>query len=261
MNDVYWGGDTTIPDPRPVYQINDTYPGTDAAAAASAAFAACSNLYGNRLFNSTVYSSATLQNSSYAQTLLTHAQSLYKFATNATGGLRTYQTSVPAIKDSYGSSSFGDDLALAALFLSRALESGDLYHGAEAYYSQYYLDSQDVFNWDSTGPGLPVLFAQIAQSSTKVNGNFTKWQSIAERYFDNIVNRKSRGFMTQGGITMVTSSILPHCFFLDGLLFYNGASDDASLNPALNVAMLMAKYAPIASTSSKKASYLVSQHR
>jgi endoglucanase len=239
LNNVYWGGDTTIPGPRPVYQINDTYPGTDAAAAASAAFAACSNLYNNTLFNTTVYSSATLQNSSYAQTLLTHAQSLYTFATNATGGLRNYQTSVPAIKDSYGSSSYGDDLAIAALFLSRAFESSDLYHQAEAYYSQYYLDSQYIFNWDSKGPGLPVLFAQIAQSSTQVNGNFTKWQSIAEQFFDTIVNGKSPGFMTK-----------------DGLLFYNGDSDDASLNPALNAAMLMAKYAPMASTSAKKSSYL-----
>ncbi|KAF8743807.1 hypothetical protein AX14_000218 [Amanita brunnescens Koide BX004] len=236
----YWGGDTTIPEPRPVYQINNTYPGTDAAAGASAAFAACSNLYANRLFNTSTYSSATLQNSTYAQTLLSHAQSLYSFAINATGGLRTYQTSVPAVKDSYSSSSYGDDLAVSALFLSRATESNDLYNQAENYYSHYNVSRQNrVFNWDSKGPGLPVLFAQVAQSSANISGNFTKWQSISEQYFDSIINGDSAGYMTR-----------------DGLLYYDGDSDSASLNPALNAAMLMARYAPMASTPSKKSLYL-----
>ncbi|KAK2466379.1 hypothetical protein APHAL10511_002021 [Amanita phalloides] len=239
-NDTYWGGDTTIPKPRPSYQINDTYPGTDAAAGASAAFSACSNLYANRLFNTAIYSSATLQNTSYAQTLLSHAQSLYSFAVNATGGLRTYQTSVPAVDGSYGSSSYGDELAIAALFLSRATESNDLYQQAESYYVQYNISKQDrVFNWDSKGPGLPVLFAQVAQSSPEISRNFSKWQTISEQYFDSIVNEKGPGYMTR-----------------DGLLYYNGDSDSASLNPALNAAMLMTRYAPMASTQSKKSSYL-----
>ncbi|KAM6495698.1 glycoside hydrolase family 9 protein [Amanita muscaria] len=239
-NDTYWGGDTTIPEPRPAYQINSTYPGTDAAAGASAAFAACSNLYANRLFNTTIYSSATLQNSSYAQTLLTHAQSLYNFAVNATGGLQTYQTSVPAAGQSYPSSSFGDELTIASLFLSRALESNDLYQQAESYYTKYNLASQGrVFNWDSKGPGLPILFSQVIQSSSKLQGNFSKWQNLAEQYLDQIVGGTSSGYMTS-----------------DGLLYYDGDSDNASLNPALNAAMLMAKYAPMASTAAKKSSYL-----
>ncbi|KAF8639857.1 hypothetical protein AX17_001112 [Amanita inopinata Kibby_2008] len=239
-NDVYWGGDKNIPEPRPAYQINDTYPGTDAAAGASAAFAACSNLYANRLFNPSIYSSATLQNSSYAQTLLTHAQSLYKFATGASAGQRTYQTSVPAVKSSYGSSSFGDELAIAALFLSRATESNDLYQQAEEYYTQYDLSkSNRIFNWDSKTLGLPVLFTQVAQSSAKINGNFSKWQSVAEEYFDQIIDDKGPSYLTR-----------------DGLLYYDGDSDSASLNPALNAAMLMSRYAPMTSTADKKASYL-----
>ncbi|PFH52542.1 glycoside hydrolase family 9 protein [Amanita thiersii Skay4041] len=238
LDDAYWGGDSNLPTPRPSYQINNTYPGTDAAAGASAAFSACSNLYANRLFNTSSYASATLQNSSYAQTLLNHAQTLYTFATNARQ--TTYQTSVPAIKESYGSSSYEDDLALAALFLSRASESSDLYRDAEAYYDKYELSKQNrVFNWDSKGPGLPILFAQVAQSSSKTNGNFSKWQIAAERYLDDIVNGKSQGYMTK-----------------DGLLYYDGDSDSASLNPALNAAMLMSRYAPMASTFDKKTAYL-----
>jgi hypothetical protein len=44
---------------------------------------------------------------------------------------------------------------------------------------------------------------------------------------------------------------------IDGLLFYEGDSDAASLNPALNAAMLMTRYAPIASNGDKQVSYLV----
>jgi len=156
-------------------------------------------LYANRLFNTSTYSSATLQNSSYAQTLLSHAQTLYSFAVNATGGLKTYQTSVPAVNGSYPSSSYGDELAIAALFLSRATEAGDLYNQAESYYSYYNVSEQNrVFNWDSKGPGLPVLFAQVAQSSANITGNFSKWQSISENYFDSIINGDSTGYMTRG---------------------------------------------------------------
>src|ERR1700733_2398845 len=73
-------------------------PGTDAAALAAAAFASCSSLYSGRSFTS--YSPpASLQNSSYASTLLQHAQQLYSFAVNARGGQMTYQTSVPIVQD------------------------------------------------------------------------------------------------------------------------------------------------------------------
>ena len=70
VDNSYWGGDRSIPSPRPVYQINDTYPGTDAAAQTAAAFAACSNLYGNRAFdNSTFSTPASLQDNTYSDTL------------------------------------------------------------------------------------------------------------------------------------------------------------------------------------------------
>jgi endoglucanase len=42
-----------------------------------------------------------------------------------------------------------------------------------------------------------------------------------------------------------------------GLLWYPGDSDDASLNPALNAAMLLTRYAQIATTPDKKNNYLV----
>lgn len=203
---TYWGGDRSIPSPRPVYQINDSQPGTDAAAGAAAAFAACSNLYANRaLYNGTFSAPAKLRNDSYSSTLLTHAQQLYTFAVNATGGRKTYQTSVPQVSASYQSSGYGDELAIAALFLSWATGSASLYQEAESYYSKYNLgDTNRVFNWDSKTPGLAVLFCQIAQSFSASNGNFSEWQAVAEKYFDSIVNNQGPGSLTKG----VTSYLL-----------------------------------------------------
>jgi endoglucanase len=42
-----------------------------------------------------------------------------------------------------------------------------------------------------------------------------------------------------------------------GLLYYDGDSDEASLNPAMAAAMLMLRYAPMASIADKAESYVV----
>ncbi|KAF7331898.1 Endoglucanase [Mycena kentingensis (nom. inval.)] len=242
LDNAYWGGDTAIPSFRPSYAINDeaqTHPGTDAAAAASAAFSACSALYSGRGFNGSYSNPASLRNETYSATLLTHAQQLYTFAVNATAGEASYQSSVPAVAGAYSSSTFGDELALSALFLSWATGLGGFYQDAEHYFRQNQLARQNgVFNWDSKTPGIYVLFAQIAQSSSTLAANLSSWQSECERYFDAIVNNN-------GGASLTS----------DGLLFYDGDSDDASLSPALNAAMLMTRYTPMASTDDRKTSY------
>jgi endoglucanase len=174
-------------------------PGTDAAASAAAAFAACSSLYANNSFGPSYSAPASLQNSTYASILLTHAQDLYSFAVNATGGKQTYQTAVPQAGLAYASSSYGDDLAIAALFLAWATNSSDYYSQAEAYYAQYSLGGQKkVFNWDSKTPGLAVLFAQLANSGASFAGNLSGWQAESERYFDNILNGGGPSFKTKG---------------------------------------------------------------
>ncbi|KAI6134857.1 glycoside hydrolase family 9 protein [Pisolithus thermaeus] len=236
LTDAYWGGDQNIPEPRPSYQINSTSPGTDVAAGTAAAFAACSNLYANRVFSSSYSGPATLQNSTYAATLLEHAQQLYNFATSAPKVV--YQQSVPEAGVAYPSSGYGDDLAIAALFLSWGLNSTSLYQQAQTYYSQYNLSSyQGVFNWDSKTPGLPILFAQIAQANPSF-GNVSNWQTEAESYLDGVVYGGGEGYSTRGG-----------------LLYYPSDSEDASLNPALNAAMLLNRYLPLASTEKRKQDY------
>ncbi|KAA1466260.1 glycoside hydrolase family 9 protein [Dentipellis sp. KUC8613] len=240
LDNAYWGGDLNIPDHRPSYQINDTSPGTDAAAGAAAAFAACSSLYANRGLGSSYSTPASLQNSTYADTLLNHAQQLYSFAVGATGGQQEYQKAVPEAGTAYASSSYTDELTMAALMLAWASNSSTLYNQAVSDYQQFGLGGQDmVFNWDSKTPGLAVLFAQLAQAEPSLAGNLSGWQAEAEQYFDRIVNLQGRPSLTKGG-----------------LLWYDGDSDEASLNPALNAAMLLTRYAQIASTSDRKTSYL-----
>ncbi|KAH9994083.1 glycoside hydrolase family 9 protein [Russula compacta] len=240
LDNAYWGGDLSIPQDRPSYQINDTSPGTDAAASASAAFAACSNLYANRSLGPSFSTPASLQNSTYAGTLLTHAQDLYSFAVNASSGMQTYQTAVPQAGIAYASSSYGDDLVMAALLLAWATNSSDYYSQAEGFYNQYSLRGKDVtFNWDSKTPGLAVLFAQLANAGTSFAGNLSSWQAESERYFDHIINGGGPSFKTRGG-----------------LLWYPGDSDSDSLNPALNAAMLLTRYAQIATTQDKTNNYL-----
>jgi len=85
-----------------------------------------------------------------------------------------------------------------------------------------------------------VLFAQLAAAGASIASNLSGWQAESERYFDGILNgTSSSSFRTKGG-----------------LLWYPGDSDSASLNPALNAAMLLTRYAQMATTPDKKKNYL-----
>lgn len=175
---------------------------------------ACSNLYANRTFGSAYNSSASLKNTTYAATLLTHADTLYSFAVNASGGQTVYQSSVPAVEDSYASSSYDDELTIAALFLARAKNSSDLFKEATDYYTKFNLANQDsVFNWDSKTPGIAVLFAQLSQSDVQLGDNLTRWQDVAEAYFDKLITFDGRAEQTAGMLSNPCASLL----FPDGI--------------------------------------------
>jgi len=89
---------------------------------------------------------------------------------------------------------------MAALFLAWATSSSSLYRDAEDFYTKYELaNSNRVFNWDSKTPGVAVLFAQVNQANSSLGGNFTVWRDRAELYFDDIVNKKGPGYLTEGG--------------------------------------------------------------
>ena len=98
----------------------------------------------------------------------------------------TYQTSVPAIKNNYPSSGFGDDLTIAALWLGLAQNNSTLVDQAQEYYNKFNLSAQlldSVFNWDSVLPGIPILGAQINR-----NASDPRWRLSAEAYLDGLVS-------------------------------------------------------------------------
>lgn len=53
------------------------------------------------------------------------------------------------------------------------------------------------------------------------------------------------------------STLTQEIIHVDGLLYYNGDSSEASLNPALNAAMLLERFAPLTSTPQKRSKYEV----
>jgi len=111
----------------------------------------------------------------------------------------TYQTSVPVILNSYASSGYGDDLAIAALWLGLAQNDSTLISQAQGYYDQFQLDGQlndAVLNWDSVLPAIPILGTQIYQSYPQLGGD--GWQPRAEGYLDNVVSGRGAGKLTKG---------------------------------------------------------------
>jgi endoglucanase len=141
--------------------------------------------------------------------LLNHAEQLYTFAVNATGGKRPYSSSISAsISAAYNSTTYMPDLALAAAFLARAERSSNRWNEAVNWYQSGNLtqDLQDegaVFNWASKSAAVPILLTQMALSSAsggqgEVGGNQQTWQGEAEKWADGVVNGIGQSKKTSG---------------------------------------------------------------
>nr|ODN85568.1 endoglucanase [Cryptococcus depauperatus CBS 7841] len=247
VDNGYWGGDQGLPTPRPAYAVNASFPGTDVWSAASFAFSIGSLLYTPGFTWATAASSSgpSLANASYAAGLLDHAKRLYEVA-NKTSPKTTFYESLGKSLGAYASSGYQDDLTLSALSLAAATNDSRYYLDAYNNYVQYGLSGrQAVWNWDSQIPAIYVLFAEVAKArpglaeGAGLDSNLTGWQKEAERFFDAVVGGNlETGHLTKGG-----------------LLYFKGDSNEASLNPAMAIAMLMFKYAPMASASSKTDAY------
>ncbi|KAG8689674.1 hypothetical protein FRC11_001302 [Ceratobasidium sp. 423] len=236
----YWGNDQNFPSPRKTFVINGTNPGTDAAASASAAFSTCSILYSGSKSTFANSAPASLADTKYAATLQTHATQLFSFAANSS--FKVFTETLPAIKDVYPSSGYIDELILSAVSLGAATGQSAYINQALGWWKDSTLSGGDyVLNWDSKGPAIPVMLAQLASAHPEMlpsSSTLSDWQKEAEGYLDRIVNRKGRSYLTNGG-----------------LLYYAGDSDAGSLNPAMNAAMLMLHYAPLATSNDKKSLY------
>ncbi|WWC68531.1 uncharacterized protein I206_102460 [Kwoniella pini CBS 10737] len=248
VDNAYWGGDENIPGPRPAYPINSSFPGTDAWSSAAAAFALGSVLYTPSIsYNVTSSSSApsSIGNATYSASLLSQAKTLYNVA-NSTSNKTTYYDSLGGSVSAYASSNWADDFTLSSLALAIATNESTYYADAYNNYVSYAISGQQqVWNWDSAIPAIYVLFAEIAHArpglaaGAGLDRNLTGWQNETEKLFDSIIDGSfKRSYLTRGG-----------------LLYFEGDSDEASLNPATAIAMLMFKYAPIASSQDKTERY------
>ena len=116
-----------------------------------------------------------------------------------------------------------------------------------------------MFNWDEKTPGVGVLGTQIAKMYPQITGTTQMdWAADAETFFDSIVNGSGRAYLTKGVFAQYLriTNMIDSCFsHTGGLLYYPGDSDDATLNPALNAAMLLQRFADVTSSSDKKLAY------
>lgn len=91
--------------------------------------------------------------------------------------------------------------------LAFATNSTDRYEEAVGYWQEYGLSGEDnVFNWDSKGPGFAVLAAQLAEVQPGLVGNLSGWKEEAEAYFDRIVNGTGTSSKTDGRLPLVLLS-------------------------------------------------------
>lgn len=242
-DDFYWGGDENIPtNNRPSFVISRQNPGTDVFGSCSSAMASASMLYsGTSLPLSTTQNgtTASLRNTSYAQTLLQRAQTLFDLA-QTSQPQQTYQKATKGVEWAYPSTDYADELVLSSTFL--ALATGNQTYADYAqrtYTDNHFPFPNGVLNWDQHTPATPVLLAQLAIAQPSMNVNLAKYQSDAESWLDGIVNKNMPQTFTTPG----------------GLFWFDGDSDSASLNPSLNAAWLMMLYRSLASSAAKGQSY------
>ncbi|KAF9362811.1 hypothetical protein BGX34_005442 [Mortierella sp. NVP85] len=208
IDNDYWGPDTNIPKPRPSYFVSNTRPGTDAVADAAAAFAACGMLYRDKLNDTT-----------YSNTLQTHADSLYRLAESATPQ-QVYQKAVPAASCCYPSSGFMDDLLWSSAWMYKLTKSSVYAQKASRYVDQLnaeYVQKSPV-TWDNK-MGLSYILMAGATIGTSDN---QKWWTFAEKFGDFTVNAPK-----------------PCTFTKAGLYYCNGNSGDDSAVVAANAAFAM----------------------
>ena len=136
----------------------------------------------------------------------------------------------------------GDDLVLAALFLAYADNSTVLFSQAQTWWDTYKLTVTGDLSWDNKAPALPILFSQLLtlKPDLGTGSDLSKWKKQAELALDSVVAANGPGYLTPGG-----------------LIWYDGSSDFCSLVPALNAAMLLIRYAPLANSSTKTNDYMV----
>ena len=113
--------------PRPSFLLDENNPGSEVAAETAAALAASAILF-------------LESHASYAQDCLNHAIDLLEFAIMYRG---TYTDVVPSANEFYPSTSYGDEIAWAALWLYWATDDSQYMTVADDFISEFNLDSAE----------------------------------------------------------------------------------------------------------------------
>ena len=142
----YWGRPEDMTMSRPAYKITPSNPGSDLAAETAAALAAASIAFQKT-------------DSSYASSLLQHAEELYEFADTFRG---KYSDSISNAASFYGSQHIEDELVWGAAWLYKATKNPDYLTRAEQYYRQFGMNGKPwAFSWDDKKAGAQLLLAEI----------------------------------------------------------------------------------------------------
>ncbi|KAG0713792.1 Endoglucanase 16 [Chionoecetes opilio] len=132
---AYWGRPEDMTMNRPSYKITSGAPGSDLAGETAAALAAASIVFKS-------------SDSSYSNTLLTHAKQLFDFADQHR---EMYHVSIPQAADFYRSwSGYGDELCWSALWLHRATGDNSYLDKAKGFWDEFELyNTPTEFGWDN----------------------------------------------------------------------------------------------------------------
>lgn len=139
-----WEKPESMTEKRPLTQVNTSFPGTEVAAETAAAMASAS-----LVFKKT--------DSTYASTLLKHAQQLFTFADKYR---RSYSVSIPQVQNFYNSTGYGDELLWAASWLYHATGDQSYLQYVTGQNGKSFANwgSPTWFSWDNKLAGTQVNF-------------------------------------------------------------------------------------------------------
>lgn len=125
MEENYWGAPQNFRGYRPCYELSTLAPGSEIAADTVSALAAIA-----------MYIRQVEPNSQeYTTSLIVHAVNLYNFAKSRPGSYATsFRTLQTGVKNSYPSSGYYDELALAACWLYYVTNDDEYLMDAERFY-------------------------------------------------------------------------------------------------------------------------------
>ncbi|PNF36366.1 hypothetical protein B7P43_G18040 [Cryptotermes secundus] len=184
----YWGRPEDMKMDRPAYKIDTSHPGSDLAAETAAALAAASIVFKS-------------SDSTYANTLLTHAKQLFDFANNYRG---KYSDSITDAKSFYASGDYKDELVWGAVWLYRATNDSSYLTTAEQQYNEFGLQYWNVpFTWDAKSSAVEVVLAKVTGKQN--------YKDRVKSYCDSLISkqRTPRGLTfldTWGSLRMVANA-------------------------------------------------------